>query len=114
MFEWGETHGVHLRANKLAELSGISASAISKWLKDDEGASGITLRQLGKLCDALDCSPADLLERIPPMPATTIEEIVDKLSDEIVRDAKLQRLPDSTGNLGQHATAAPDDDTRDE
>ena len=56
----------NLNYTKLSEMAGISVNALSKMGKNGgTGAKQITYEVLEKLCKALDCNVADLLEYIP-------------------------------------------------
>jgi len=56
----------NLNYTKLSEMTGISVNALSKMGKSGgTGAKQITYEVLEKLCEALDCTVADLIEYIP-------------------------------------------------
>lgn len=48
---------------RLAHATGIRPATICQWY--NEFADRINLEHLDKICEALDCSVADLLEHIP-------------------------------------------------
>lgn len=48
---------------ELSRLSGISYSAVKKLYKDE--TKGIDFDTLNKLCNALECTPSDILEFTP-------------------------------------------------
>lgn len=55
----------------LSRLTGMGYSQLYRIVADPDAASnGITLRSLGRLCDALGCQPSDLLDYTPPPPET--------------------------------------------
>jgi len=56
----------NLNYTKLSEMTGISVNALSKMGKSGgTGAKQITYEVLEKLCKALDCNVADIIEYIP-------------------------------------------------
>lgn len=55
-----------IRIQELSERTGLSRSTIS--MLYNEKAGRIDFKTLEKLCSALDCQPADLLEYIPDAP----------------------------------------------
>jgi len=56
----------NLNYTKLSEITGISVNALSKMGKSGgTGAKQITYEVIEKICKALDCTVADLLEYIP-------------------------------------------------
>ena len=56
----------NLNYTKLSEMTGISINALSKMGKSGgTGAKQITYEVLEKLCKALDCNVADIIEYIP-------------------------------------------------
>ncbi len=56
----------NLNYTKLSEMTGISVNALSKMGKSGgTGAKQITYEVLEKLCEALDCTVADIIEYIP-------------------------------------------------
>ena len=56
----------NLNYTKLSEITGISVNALSKMGKSGgTGAKQITYEVLEKLCKALDCNVADIIEYMP-------------------------------------------------
>lgn len=56
----------NLNYTKLSEITGISVNALSKMGKGGgTGAKQITYEVIEKICKALDCTVADLLEYTP-------------------------------------------------
>jgi len=56
----------NLNYTKLSEITGISVNALSKMGKSGgTGAKQITYEVIEKICKALDCTVADIIEYIP-------------------------------------------------
>jgi DNA-binding Xre family transcriptional regulator len=56
----------NLNYTRLSEMTGISINALSKMGKNSgTGAKQITYEVLEKLCEALECDIADIIEYIP-------------------------------------------------
>lgn len=67
----GAKHAGSPNLYQLARLTGMGYSQLYRIVADPHAAEmGITLRSLGRLCDALGCTPSDLLEYIPPDPTS--------------------------------------------
>lgn len=49
-----------LSQNKFAEIVGMDPSRFSRILR---GLSTLSLPEIGKICEALDCQPCDVIER---------------------------------------------------
>lgn len=49
-----------LSQNKFAEIVGMDPSRFSRILR---GLSTLSLPEIGKICEALDCQPGDVIER---------------------------------------------------
>lgn len=66
----GDRRGIRLTYRLLSEEAGISTSTLSRIATNEQ--SMISLAVLTRLCNALDCSPNDLLwiDEMPPMERT--------------------------------------------
>ena len=52
-----------MTAKELADLTGLMESTISEWRTNK--VTRISRKTLATLCDALDCTPGDLIEYVP-------------------------------------------------
>ena len=69
MLDWSARHGVRLTLKMLAESTGISDKVLSKITNGQK--KGLTDEQLDLLCEALECTPNDILAYRPNSPCKT-------------------------------------------
>jgi putative transcriptional regulator len=69
MLDWSARHGVRLTLKMLAESTGISDKVLSKITNGQK--KGLTDEQLDLLCEALECTPNDILTYRPNSPCKT-------------------------------------------